>query len=326
MNVQGKMVEHFGAIRNDLNRTGVVENAALSDDPVLEVGSNTDGYSWEGKDATKNPLISWEKVSPQFISTMGMKLAAGRDFYADAKLDSNNVIINEAFAKQMGKEGRIGGVLRDGNRSYQITGIVKDFLYNDMYASTAPVLLFCKEADNRVMNIRMKAGVDPQDALVKIGQVMKANNPGYPFEYKFVDDDFDQLFKTESLTGSLAGVFAGLAIFISCLGLFGLAAYTAERRIKEIGIRKVLGASVTGLVGLLSKDFLKLVCIACIIAFPAAYLATHHWLQSYQYRIDINWIVFAAAGMAAMLIALTTVSFQAIKAALMNPVKSLRSE
>lgn len=326
MNAQGKMVEHFAAICNDLNRTGVIENAALSDDPVLEVGSNTDGYTWQGKDASKNPLISWEKVSPQFISTMGMKLIAGRDFYTDAKSDSNNVIINEAFAREMGKEGRVGGILRDGNKSYQITGIVKDFLYNNMYASTAPVLLFCKEADNRVLNIRMKAGVDLQDALVKIWQVMKANNPGYPFEYKFVDDDFDQLFKTESLTGSLAGVFAGLAIFISCLGLFGLAAYTAERRIKEIGIRKVLGASVSGLVGLLSKDFLKLVGIACLIAFPIAWWATHKWLQSYQYRINIDWYVFALAGMLAIVIALVTVSWQAIKAALTNPVRSLRSE
>ncbi|HJP63030.1 MAG TPA: ABC transporter permease [Mucilaginibacter sp.] len=326
MNAQGKMVEHFATIRNDLNRTGVVENAALSDDPVLEVGSNTDSYTWQGKDATKNPLISWEKVSPQFISTMGMKLIAGRDFYTDAKVDSNNVIINEAFAKQMGKEGRIGGILRDGNKSFQITGIVKDFLYNDMYASTAPVLLFCKEADNRVLNIRMKPGVNTQDALAKIGQVMKANNPGYPFEYKFIDDDFDKIFKTETLTGSLAGVFAGLAIFISCLGLFGLAAYTAERRIKEIGIRKVLGASVSGLVGLLSKDFLKLVGIACVIAFPVAWWATHNWLQSYQYRININWSVFALAGILAIIIALITVSWQAIKAALMNPVKSLRSE
>jgi ABC-type antimicrobial peptide transport system permease subunit len=141
-----------------------------------------------------------------------------------------------------------------------------------------------------------------------------------------VDDDFNQIFKTETLTGKLAGVFSVLAIFISCLGLFGLAAYTTERRIKEIGIRKVLGASVTGLAGLLSKDFLKLVGIACVLAFPAAYFATYKWLNGYQYKVDINWAVFVAAGLSAMLIALTTVSFQAIKAALMNPVRSLRSE
>ena len=155
---------------------------------------------------------------------------------------------------------------------------------------------------------------------------MKANNPGYPFEYKFIDDDFNEIFKTENLTGTLSGVFASLAIFISCLGLFGLAAYTAERRIKEIGIRKVLGASVAGLAGLLSKDFLKLVIISCVIAFPVAWLALNKWLQSYQYRIDVHWWVFAVAGIMAILIAVATVSYQAIKAALTNPVKSLRSE
>ena len=159
---------------------------------------------------------------------------------------------------------------------------------------------------------------------LKSVRLLKADNPGYPFEYYFIDDDFNQLFKTETLTGTLSGVFSGLAIFISCLGLFGLAAYTAERRIKEIGIRKVLGASVAGLTSLLSKDFLKLVGIACLLAFPLAFWGADHWLQTYQYHINIQWWVFAVAGVLAMLIALATVSFQAIKAALMNPLKSLR--
>jgi ABC-type antimicrobial peptide transport system permease subunit len=162
--------------------------------------------------------------------------------------------------------------------------------------------------------------------LSKVGSIIKSNNPGYPFDYKFVDDEFDLIFKTETLTGTLAGVFASLAIFISCLGLFGLAAYTAERRIKEIGIRKVLGASVAGLTGLLSKDFLQLVGISCLIAFPVAWWAISNWLQNYQYRVSIHWWVFAAAGIITALIALATVSFQAIKAALNNPVKSLRNE
>jgi putative ABC transport system permease protein len=162
--------------------------------------------------------------------------------------------------------------------------------------------------------------------LVKAGAVIKADSPGYPFEYQFTDDDFNRLFKTETLTGTLAGVFASLAIFISCLGLFGLAAYTAERRIKEIGIRKVLGASVSGLAGLLSKDFLKLVGLSCIIAFPVAWFFINNWLRSYEYRVTINWLIFLISGVVAIVIALATVSFQAIKAALMNPVRSLRSE
>lgn len=325
--LQGKQADHFPAIYHDLKQTGVVDDAALSDNSVLEVGSNTDNYSWDGKDASKNPLISWQNVSPQFIATMGMKLISGRDFYPGAALDSNNVIINEAFAKQLGKQGKIGGIIRDGGKkAYQITGIVKDYLYNDMYAKAQPLLLYSHPAGTGILSIHFKTGVNLQDALAKAATVIKSDTPGYPFEYKFVDADFDQLFKTELLTGTLAGIFASLAIFISCLGLFGLAAYTAERRIKEIGIRKVLGASVAGLAGLLSKDFLKLVIISCLLAFPVAWLALNKWLQTYQYHITIHLWVFALAGITALLIALATVSFQAVKAALMNPVKNLRSE
>lgn len=327
INLQGNQADHFSVVYNDLKQSGVVENAALSNDIALQIGSNTDNYSWAGKDASKNPLISWENVGSQFISTMGMTLVAGHDFSPNVAADSSNVIINETFAQQMGKEGRIGGIIRDGGKKpFQIVGIVKDYLYNDMYGSVGPVLLYNHPSGAGVLSIRFKQGVDIQDALTKTGVIVKRDYPGYPFEYKFVDDDFNQLFKTETLTGSLAGVFAGLAIFISCLGLFGLAAYTAERRIKEIGIRKVLGASVSGLAGLLSKDFLKLVGIACLFAFPIAFWGVNKWLMSYQYRVSINWWVFIVAGITAMFIALATVSFQAVKAALMNPVKSLRSE
>lgn len=325
--LQGNQSDHFSTVYNDLKQSGVVEDAALSDNISLEIGSNTDNYTWEGKDASKNPLISWQNVSPKFISTMGMKLVAGHDFNVNSATDSLNVIINETFAKQMGNEGRVSGIIRDGGKkAFQIIGILKDYLYNDMYGSTAPLLLYNHPSGTGVMSIRFKSGINIQSALTKASAIVKADCPGYPFEYQFIDDDFNKLFKNETLTGTLSGVFSGLAIFISCLGLFGLAAYTAERRIKEIGIRKVLGASVSGLAGLLSKDFLQLVGIACLIAFPVAFWALHKWLQNYQYRVDINWWVFVLAGVLAMLIALTTVSFQAIKAALTNPVKSLRSE
>lgn len=325
--LQGKQAEHFTSIYNDLKQSGVVENAALSDNPVLQIGNNTDNYSWDGKDATKNPLISWQNVSPQFISTMGMKLADGRDFNFNSTLDSNHVMINEALAKQLGKQGRVGGIIRDGDKKpLAITGIVKDYLYNDMYGAAAPLLLYNRPANASVLSIRFKPGVNMQDALIKAGGIVKTDAPGYAFDYQFIDQDFDQLFKTETLTGTLAGIFASLAIFISCLGLFGLAAYTAERRIKEIGIRKVLGASVSGLAGLLSKDFLKLVAVSCVLAFPVAWWTVNNWLQSYQYRITVQWWVFIIAGITALLIALVTVSFQAVKAALMNPVRSLRSE
>ncbi|HZY38442.1 MAG TPA: ABC transporter permease, partial [Mucilaginibacter sp.] len=329
INLQGNEADHFTAVYNDLQRSGIVGNATTSSDPVLGVVSSSDSYSWDGMDATKHPLVSKEDVSAQFVSTMGMKLAAGRGFNTNSSLDSTHVMINEALAKEMGKEGRIGGIIRDDDKkAFTITGILKDYLYNDLYGAAAPLLLYNRPtpAGTGVLTMRFKPGVNLQDALVKAGAIVKADNPGYPFEYFFIDDDFNQLFKTETLTGTLAGVFASLAIFISCLGLFGLAAYTAEQRIKEIGIRKVLGASVSGLAGLLSKDFLKLVGISCLIAFPVAFWAINNWLQSYQYRVSIHWWVFAIAATMAILIALATVSFQAVKAALMNPVKSLRSE
>jgi putative ABC transport system permease protein len=326
-NTQGKMVDNFSGIYNDLKQTGLVENAALSDYPILQIWNNTDNYSWHGKDPTKNPLITWEDVSPQFISTMGIKLITGRNFYSDPHLDSNNVIINEALAKQMGAEGRVGGIITDGGqKKYQVIGIMKDFLYNDMYASGAPLLLYDHPSSTNVLSVRFTPGANMQDALEKVESVLKRDNPGYPFEYKFVDDEFARLFKTETLIGKLAGVFAILAIFISCLGLFGLAAYTAERRTKEVGIRKVLGAPIGGLVGLLVKEFLQLIALSFLIAFPVGWWFMHSWLQNYAYRATIHWWVFALTGMLALLIALLTVSFQAIKAALANPVKSLRTE
>jgi ABC-type antimicrobial peptide transport system permease subunit len=177
-----------------------------------------------------------------------------------------------------------------------------------------------------VMYVRTKPKASAATALAKIEAVMKKDNPSYPFDYRFVDDQFNQMFLNEMLMGKLSRVFAALAILISCLGLFGLAAYTAERRTKEIGIRKVLGASVQGVAGLLSKDFLQLVFISCILAFPVAWLTMNSWLQDYQYRINISWWVFVAAGAAAIVITIITVSFQAVKAALANPVKSLRTE
>lgn len=176
------------------------------------------------------------------------------------------------------------------------------------------------------MYVRTKANASSQDVLAKLEGVMKQNNPSYPFEYRFVDDQFNQMFSSEMLISKLSRVFAVLAIMISCLGLFGLAAYTAERRIKEIGIRKVLGASVAGLAKLLSKDFLQLVVISCFISFPIAGFIMHKWLADYAYRININWWVFAIAGIVALLIAMITVSFQAVKAAMSNPIKNLRTE
>jgi ABC-type antimicrobial peptide transport system permease subunit len=320
------MKQHFNAIRADLLSTGVVQNASLSNSYVLNMGSNTGDFGWEGKDPQKQILITVEGVSPEYINTMGMQLTSGRDFYPDIKADSNNLIVNESLAKLMGKKDVVGSQITRNGQNYTVVGVVKNFLYNNMYAEGAPLIFFSDTSNTNYMNIRLKPSADLRMALDRIGKVMKSNEPGYPFEYKFVDEQFDKLFKTESLIGKLAGIFAVLAVIISCLGLFGLSAYTAERRTKEIGIRKVLGASVPGITSLLSKDFVKLVVISFVIAFPLAWYFMHQWLQDFEYRITISWLVFVGAGLIALAIALTTISFQAIRAAMSNPIKSLRTE
>jgi putative ABC transport system permease protein len=328
MQLQGKMNEHFAAIRNDLIHTGFVSDATLSSSSVLQLGSNTGDFDWTGKDPTKQVLITVENASPQYISTMGMRLAAGRDFHEIAAQDSNNIIINETLAHIIGKGSAIGSLItrNEGKDKYRVVGVIKDFVYNDMYQSAAPLILFCDPANTNVMSVRLKTNADVPKALAAAGQVFKADNSGYPFEYRFVDEDFENQFKTETLTGQLSGLFAALAIFISCLGLFGLAGYAAERRTKEIGVRKVLGASVLKLTGLLSRNFLMLVLLSCIIAFPIAGLIMHYWLKNYAYRTDINLAIFALAGAGALVIALLTVSFITIRASLANPIKSLRTE
>ncbi len=328
MNLTGNMKQNFDVIKNDLQQTGLIENACLSNNLVLQLGSNTGDFSWEGKDPSKEILITIEAASPEYISTMDMKLKEGRDFYANVKSDSNNIIINESLAKMINKKNIVGSVLSRGDGSrYTVVGVVNDFLYNDMYSSPAPLILFSDKTEYvNELTVRLKANTDLKAALAKVEDVIKKDNPGYPVEYKFVDDTFSNMFQSESLIGTLAGLFAVLAIVISCLGLFGLAAYTAEQRRKEIGIRKVLGASVQGVATLLSKEFLQLVGVACLVAFPIAWWLMRSWLQEYNYRIDISVWIFVGAGLLSVLIALLTVCFQAIKAAVANPVKSLRTE
>ncbi|HMH32454.1 MAG TPA: FtsX-like permease family protein [Puia sp.] len=250
----------------------------------------------------------------------------GRNFKPVAAQDSMSFIINETLAHLMGKENPVGEVIRQDTTSYHVVGVVKDFVYGDMYGKSDPLIFYCKPEWANYVYIKLNQKGKTEDALAKIEKVMKVNNPGYPFDYRFVDTDFNNQFKTEMLISKLSRVFASLAIVISCLGLFGLAAYTAERRTKEIGIRKVLGASVSRITRLLSKDFMQLVFVSGLIAFPLSWWVMHQWLQNYAYRVQISWWVFVVAGIMAVLIALFTISFQAIRAALTNPVKNLRTE
>ncbi len=339
---QDDVKKNFSAIKQDLINSGAVENAALADHTTIGAGNNTTGISWRGKDPNSNIVISQRLVSKEFMATTGMHIIEGRDFeLGDAmQLGDNgvekdstramNVVITASMQKLLGKGSAVGKLMLQrsdrGTFEMRVIGVIKDYVYGDMYGESAPVVFYEFPQAASLLYIKTTAKGNVANQLAKIGGIMKKDNPAYPFEYKFVDDQFNQLFLRETLISKLSRVFASLAIIISCLGLFGLAAYTAERRIKEIGIRKVLGASVTGITTLLSKDFLQLVAVSCIVAFPIAWWMMSDWLQAYQYRITINWWIFAIAGVMAVGIALVTVSFQAVKAAVANPVESLRAE
>ncbi|MBC9794756.1 ABC transporter permease [Sinomicrobium weinanense] len=328
MNVRGEMEKNFNNIKQDMLNTGMVENVALNSYETLSTGNNTSDVTWKGKDENDGDiLVSHRFISPEFISTAGMEIIEGRDFRPGYPGDSTRVIITQSLAKLIDAEAAVGQTIQLGDNSFEVIGVIKDFVYGDMYGSSDPVIFLHNEVGySSYMYIRTSANANIEETLSSLQAIMKKHNPAYPFEYSFVDDDFNARFTSEMLIGKLSRVFAFLAILISCLGLFGLAAYTAEQRQKEIGIRKVLGSSVKRIVQLLSIDFLKLVFIAIGIAIPIAWWITQHWLTGYAYRIEISWWVFTIAGLAAIGIALCTVSFQAMKAAMANPVKSLKTE
>ena len=321
--VNGDIIKNFKPIENDMLASGLIENIGLNNSEILSGGNNTSGLEWQGGTDTEDVLVSVRYVSPKFFDTAGMEIVEGRKFSDNAIADSTNVFVTESFAKLMGMGSAIGKTIEN---DYYVIGVVKDYLYGDMYGASDPVIFFNNNSDTRFLYVRAKSDIAIDKTLMAMETVLKKHNPAFPFEYEFVDDAFDARFKSEKLIGSLSQLFALLAIMISCLGLFGLSAFTAEQRKKEIGVRKVLGSSVSGVVGLLSKDFMQLVVVAIVIASPIAWFMMQNWLENYAYRIEINWMVFLFAGIIAVGIALLTVSFQAIKAASVNPIKSLRTE
>ncbi len=333
IDMNSEMAKNYEAVQQDLLNTGSIENLAASNYNTLYGGNNTGSMVWEGKKSNNEVLISTRYVSPGYMKTSGIKILEGRDLVETDSVQSKklNVLITQSLEKLMGNNTAVGKTLHwDGDTSgtvVNVVGVVNDYVYGDMYGKSDPVMFFCVNTpDASNMYVRLKPNANVETAISQIASVLKKDNPSYPFTYHFVDDQFNAMFENEQLISKLSSVFATLAIIISCLGLFGLAAYTAERRIKEIGVRKVLGASVASITTLLSKDFLQLVLISCIVAFPVSWWMMNSWLQNYKYRIEISWWIFLAAGISAILIALITISFQSVKAAIANPVKSLRTE
>lgn len=326
--VTGNMVDKFLPIKDEMIATGTVKDVALTNTNMLSSGNNGAGLTWQGGLDTEDVLVRFRFVSPNYFDAVGLNLLEGHGFNSDNAVDSTNVIITQSFVKMMGNGSVLGKTITRGNTEYNVIGIVNDYLYGDMYGNgkTGPVMFFNYSNFANTMYVNIKPKSSRTDALAAIKNVLKKYNPAFPFEYRFENDLFNSRFRNEELVGELAKIFALLAIIISCLGLFGLAAYTAEQRKKEIGVRKVLGSSVSSIVRLLSIDFMRLVLIALIIAIPLAWWFMSEWLESFAYKVTIDLWVFAIAGAVAISIALFTVSFQAIKAAVANPVKSLRTE
>ncbi len=317
---------HYDAIRNDLLNTGVVENMAQSSSPTTGVFSNSIGYDWDGKDPSTNPLFGTIAVTHDFGKTIGWHIRQGRDFSKSFKSDSSGMILNQSAVQLIGFKDPIGKIIRFNKRTFTVVGVIDNMVMQSPYMPVQPTIFMMDYNWANLITIKIKPGAQLTPALAKIAGVFKKFNPGSPFDYQFTDDEYAKKFSDEERIGKLASILAFIAIFISSLGLFGLASFVAEQRTKEIGVRKVLGASVFNLWGMLSKDFVKLVVISCIIATPVSWYFLSGWLKNYKYHTDISLWIFLAACTGAMLITLLTVSAQAIKAAVANPVKSLRSE
>ena len=316
---------HYDAIRNDLLGTGVVENMAESSSPPTGVYSNQIGFDWEGKDPNSLPLFGTIGTTQDFGKTIGWQIKEGRDFSRDFA-DSTSMILNESAVKLTGLKNIVGKNIKFNDKQYAVVGVIKDMVMQSPYEPVQPTIFLVDPDWVGLIVIRIKPSVSVHNALAKIERVFKKYNPGAPFDYKFTDEEYAKKFSNEERIGNLATFFAVLAIFISCLGLFGLASFVAEQRTKEIGIRKVLGASIFNVWRLLSKDFLLLIIISCFIAVPIAWYYLYQWLQKYEYHTEISWWVFVIACAGASVITILTISFQAIRAALANPVKSLRTE
>ncbi|RRB00157.1 ABC transporter permease [Larkinella rosea] len=333
MMIQMKSPDFYGKfdlLRTELKNANVIEELAESSSPLTSVWSNNGGFHWAGKDPNLDVDFATIWVTHEFGKTVGWQFKEGRDFSRQFSSDSSSVVLNEAAVKFMGIKDPVGTVIRWGTgkdmEEFKVVGVIKDMLMLSPYEPVKQTIYLLNYGNVNWINLKLNPNKSASECLTTIEAVFKKHIPSAPFDYKFADVEFGKKFAYEERIGKLATFFAGLAIFISCLGLFGLASFIAEQRTKEIGIRKVLGASTLNLWRLLSSDFIVLILISFSIATPAAWYFMDDWLQQYDYRSEISWWIFAASGIGALLITLLTVSFQSIKAALMNPVKSLRSE
>ncbi|MFT3935023.1 MAG: ABC transporter permease [Chitinophagaceae bacterium] len=324
---EGDMLKNYQLIKNELLTAGIATSISRGQSPLTQNWSSAVSMKWEGKDPNVKIQINRYTTDGGIVKTTGMQLVEGRDIdIKNYPTDSTACILNEAAVKIMGFKKPVGQLIFDNPINWHVVGVIKDFILESPYETIRPFMIKGPRYGGAVTYVKLNNANTTEKNLKDAEAIFKKYNPAYPFNFHFADEEYAKKFTDEQLTGKLASLFAALTIFISCLGLFGLAAYMAENRIKEIGVRKILGASVSNIASLLSIDFIKLVGIAILVASPIAWWVTGKWLDGYNYRVNVSWWVFAISGAIAILIALITVSFQAIKAAMANPVKSLRAE
>jgi len=317
---------HYEALRNDLKNTGAVTEMSESSGAITVQDGGTTDISWEGKSPDAHPLVMSNSVSHEYGKTIGWDVKEGRDFSRSFSTDTSAMILNESAVKLMGFKKPLDSFVKASGKKYKVVGVIKDMIKENPFSPANPSFFICNYRNLITINIRLSPNLSANEALGKVEKVFRKYSPGSPFTYNFVDEEFVRKFGTEERIGKLAMFFTVLAVFISCLGLFGLASFVAEQRTKEIGIRKVLGASVANLWKMLSRDFVFLVIISCLISSPVAWYFMSDWLKNYQYHTEMSWWIFAATAAGALTITLLTVSYQAIRAALIDPVKSLRTE
>jgi putative ABC transport system permease protein len=324
---EGKLQGNEDAFAAELKTLPGVLNASFTQHNIVGRNYATSGFSWDGDPTDRNVYFEGFFGGYNFVETMGMQMVAGRSFSKSFAADGSNIILNEAAVKAMHLKDPVGKTIKGGNNLIKIIGVVKDFHFESLHEAVKPAFIALAGGTSPwyKMMIRIK-GDHQKETIAQIQKLYEAYNPGFPFNYSFLDEAYQKQYETEVRVSMLSEYFSVLAIIISCLGLFGLVAFTAQKRQKEIGIRKVVGASVNSITFMLTKDFLRLVFIAVLIAFPLSWYLMNQWLHGFAYRINIGPVVFVIAITSVILITILTVSFQAIKAALVNPVRSLRSE
>ena len=324
--LNAELHKHFNAMRDELIQSGAIVSMAEAGSPTTSTWSSTSGISWKGKDPNQSIDFLSVGTSYDYGKTIGWQIKDGRDFSKDFATDTSAVILNEAAVNFMGLKNPVGETVTWWDKPLTVVGVIHNIVMNSPYDEPKPTVFGLSTDEQNITIAKINPASNVKDALAKIETVYKKFEKDQPFEYRFADEEYAKKFQSEERVGKLASFFAILAIAISCLGLFGLSSFVAAQRTKEIGVRKVLGASVLGVWNLLSKDFITLVFISFLIAAPVAWYLMNNWLQSYNYRITISWEIFLLSGLIAIVITLITVSFQSIKAAIANPAKSLRTE